>query len=141
MNEIEIKKRDWKLSEIKSKFNDDDEEDKFDKNKSVFRLLRDDTNDVLKKMFELDFNYSKINRVIKHDEEELYKVKSILWKNYRQIKNIYVNGIVNSEYPVITWNDFTIICNKCKIVDKFCNLSTIDRVYIATNVTFNTNST
>ena len=45
--------------------------------------------------------------------------------------------ILNSEYPIISWNDFTIFCNKCKLVDKFCNLAIIDTIYIATNVTLN----
>jgi hypothetical protein len=67
-------------------------------------------------------------------------VKDVLWENYARIKSLYLAIIVNSEYPVITWNDFTILVNKSKIVDKNCNLSTIDRVYIATNVSFNNNS-
>ena len=35
---------------------------------------------------------------------------------------------------MISWNDFTLLCNRCQIVDKNCNLATIDRVFIATNV-------
>lgn len=92
---------------------------------------------MLRRMFELDFNHTKLQRVIKNNEDELLKVKDVLWSSYAKIKSIYGTIIVNSEYPVITWNDFTLLVNKCKIVDKVCNLSTIDRVYIATNVNFN----
>jgi len=45
--------------------------------------------------------------------------------------------MLHSEYPIVSWNDFTIFCNRCKIPDKACNLSTIDRIYIATNVNQN----
>lgn len=39
---------------------------------------------------------------------------------------------------MVSWNDFSLICNKCKIPDnKTCNLSTIDRIFIATNVNQN----
>ena len=88
-------------------------------------------------MFDLDFGYSKIVRIIQKNDNELENVKNLFWLNYTKIKNVYLTCILNSEYPVITWNDFTLICNKCKVVDKVCNLSIIDTVYIATNVPLN----
>lgn len=66
-------------------------------------------------------------------------MKELYWNNYARLKNIYLNLILNSEYPIITWNDFTIFCNKCKVVDKNINLSIIDTIYIATNVSLNNN--
>ena len=102
--------------------------------RSVFRNFREDSEELLRKMFDLDFSYSKITRIIKNNEYELEKVKEVLWKHYSKIKNIYLTCVLNSEYPIISWNDFTLICNKCRLVDKTCNLSTIDRLYIATNV-------
>jgi hypothetical protein len=141
MNEITIKEREWKITEIKEVNDDeDDEEDKFEKGKSIFKNFKEDNEEILRKMFELDMGYSKITRVIKNNDEEFHIVKDILWKNYARIKGIYLSSTTSSEYPILSWNDFTILCNKCKIVDKYCNLSTIDRVYIATNVNLHNNS-
>jgi len=138
MNEIEVAEKIWKVEDLAlEKFGLDGEDLKFDKNKSVFRLLKEDTEETLKKMFELDFSYTKINRVVKNNEEELMKIKGILADNYARIKNIYLNSIINSDYPVLSLNDFTILCQKIKIVDKASiNISTIDRIFIATNVNF-----
>jgi hypothetical protein len=87
-------------------------------------------------MFELDFGYTKIEgRLMKtSSQQEIEKVKTILYENYAVIKNIYLTCIINSEYPNLTWNDFTQLCYKCKIIDKNMNLATIDRIFIATNV-------
>ena len=60
-----------------------------------------------------------------------------MWENYNRLRNIFLTLITASEYPIISWNDFTIFCNKCKVVDKNVNLSIIDTIYIATNVVLN----
>jgi len=39
-----------------------------------------------------------------------------------------------SNFPSVTLLDFTTFCDVCKIMDKNVNLSTIDRLFIATNV-------
>lgn len=87
----------------------------------------------------MDLSYSKIARIIKNNDSELQSVKDLIWDNYSRLRNIFLTLILNSEYPIITWNDFTILCNKCKVVDKICNLSIIDTIYIATNVSLNNN--
>ena len=70
MNEIVVVQRDWKISEIKSKIKfDQDGIDKFDKGKSIFKNFREDTEEILKRMFELDFNFSKISRAVKNEVE------------------------------------------------------------------------
>lgn len=138
MNEINILPRTWKLSDfdlsevlaLKKKM-------KFDMNKSIFRTFKNETDELLEKIFELDFKYTKIRKIFKNNEKECDSVKSLLWKNFARIKNVFLTAVLNSEYPVVSWNDFTVICNKCKIPDKACNLSTIDRLYIATNVNQN----
>lgn len=42
--------------------------------------------------------------------------------------------ICNSNFPNISWIDFSNFCEKCKIYDKNVLLATIDRIFIATNV-------
>jgi hypothetical protein len=141
MNEINVQEREWKITEIKNiGHENEDEEERFDKSKSIFKNFKEDTEEMLRKMFETDFGYSKIHRIIKNNDMELEMVKETLWLNYVKIKGVYLHCTVNSEYPIMTWNDFTILCNKIKIIDKNCNLATIDRIYIATNVNFNNNS-
>lgn len=89
-------------------------------------------------MFELDMKYSKIKKIFKANTNEYEAVKKLLWNNFPKIKNVFLTCLVHSDYPIVSWNDFTLFCNKCKIVDnKTCNLATIDRIYIATNVNQN----
>jgi hypothetical protein len=40
-----------------------------------------------------------------------------------------------SAYPCISWIDFSNFCEKCNIFDKNVGISTVDRIFIATNVT------
>ena len=90
MNEIEVKERVWRIADNKYKKKDSELiGGKFDKSKSVFRMFREETEDLRRKMFELDIGYSKIQRVIKNDEEEMGKVKDIMWNKYFKLKNIY----------------------------------------------------
>ena len=89
-------------------------------------------------MFELDMKYSKIRKIFKSNTNEYEAVKKLLWTHYPKIKNVFLTKVLNSDYPIVSWNDFTVFCNKCKIPDaKTCNLATIDRIYIATNVNQN----
>jgi hypothetical protein len=140
MNEVTLRSREWHISDfdlgevtgVRKKL-------KFDISKSIFRTFKLENEELNKKVFELDFKYTKIRKVFKNHTQECEAVKALLWKHFERIKNVYLTAILNSEYPVISWNDFTIICNKCKIPDKVCNLSTIDRIYIATNVNQNVN--
>lgn len=83
MNMLDIKERQWKITELKHMEEDNaDSSQKFNKNKSVFRNFRDDSEESLKKMFELDISYSKINRIVKNNESEINKIKDVLWSHY-----------------------------------------------------------
>ena len=89
-------------------------------------------------MFDLDIKYSKIRKIFKTNTNDFEAVKRLLWTNYTKIKNVFLTAVLHSDYPIVSWNDFTLFCNKCKIPDsKSCNLATIDRIYIATNVNQN----
>ncbi|CDW72567.1 UNKNOWN [Stylonychia lemnae] len=140
MNEIIINKREWIISDVQPRDKDGKgAASKFDKMRSVFRNFREDSEETLRKMFELDFASSKISRIIKNNDDELGLVRELIWNNYNKLRQTFLTLILTSEYPIITWNDFTIFCNKCKVVDKICNLSIIDTIYIATNVSLNNN--
>ena len=43
----------------------------FDKSKSVFKSWKDDTPEFLNAMFKHDYNYSKLNRILKNNEEDV----------------------------------------------------------------------
>ena len=135
MNEIYLPARTWHISD----FNIGEvlgvrKAQKFDISKSVFRTFKLENDELIKKMFDLDFKYCKVRKMFKNNVAECDSIEAVLWKHFIKIKNVFLTAIINSEYPVVSWNDFTIFCNKCKIPDKVCNLSTIDRIYIATNV-------
>lgn len=72
MNEISINKREWAISDVQQRIKDpSDPFNRFDKARSVFRNFREDDEDSLRRMFELDFSYSKIARIIKNNDSEL----------------------------------------------------------------------
>jgi hypothetical protein len=47
---------------------------------------------------------------------------------------MFITLISNSTYPNISWLDFANFIKDCNIIDKHVNISTIDRLFIATNV-------
>jgi hypothetical protein len=65
----------------------------------LYRNWKTDDEVILKKMFETDWGYTKIFRVIKNNEKELYKVKKVLWKNYSKIKELFTSESGLSSYP------------------------------------------
>ena len=58
----------------------------------------------------------------------------MLRKHIRFIKDCYISEITRGIYPYIGWIDFSNFCDRCKIYDKQVLLSTVDRIFIATNV-------
>ena len=56
MNEITVARREWVISEVKQRGqNGNENENKFEKAKSVFRLFKEDNDESLRRMFELDY--------------------------------------------------------------------------------------
>ena len=51
-----------------------------------------------------------------------------------KLKDIYITLTSRSNFPCISWIDFTNFCIECKIPDKNVGLATVDRLFIATNV-------
>ena len=139
MNEILLQPRQWSPADFDlGEVTGVRKKQKFDISRSVFKQFKLENEETLLKMFELDMKYSKIRKIFKTNNNDYEAVKKMLWNNFPKIKNVFLTCLVHSEYPIVSWNDFTVFCNKCKITDnKSCNLATIDRIYIATNVNQN----
>ena len=54
--------------------------------------------------------------------------------NIAKLKDIFISLACKSMFPNISWIDFSVFTDSCKILDKNVVLSTIDRLFIATNV-------
>ena len=57
----------------------------------------------------------------------------VLTEEFVKIRTMFLRIAAISNYPTITWNDFTEYCRGNKVVDKNCKLSDVDRMFIATN--------
>ena len=95
----------------------DDEEEIFDKSKSVFKNFKTDTEALLKRTFENDWRLTKIPKLIK-DKDELSKVKSYLCSIYPRLKNMFLTMACDSAYPNFSFNDYQVWCQKCKFESK-----------------------
>ena len=107
----------------------------------LYKNWKQDDESMQKKMFDIDWGYTKVFRIIKSDEKELNRVRKILWKYYPKIKELFTFESGMSSYPTISWNDFTAFWNHCQLVDKNLNLSSLDMIFIATNVSLHEYST
>jgi hypothetical protein len=108
-------------------------ERKFKKEMSVFKDWREDSPYILQKSAEIDKREWKAPRFIK-DPDEIEKCWDVIWKYFAKLKDIFITMASRSNFPSVTILDFTSFCDVCKIMDKNVNLSTIDRLFIATNV-------
>ena len=88
---------------------------------------------MLKKMLSEDFKYWKVNRFVK-DQEDVKNIEQIVVNHIVQLKDIYITLICTSIYPNINWLEFTNFVKQCGILDHVTQISTIDRLFIATNV-------
>ena len=95
---------------------------------SVFKDYKFDTEELLKKCFEFDWEHSKIPKLVKDDSERL-KVKNFLWENYRVIKEAYKYYSSVSPQGEI-WSvgqmAFTEFCYECKLFDSTFRLADVD---------------
>lgn len=60
--------------------------------------------------------------------------EKILRHNVKILKKVFINEISRGMYPFIGWIDFSNFCDRCQVFDKGVIFSTIDRIFIATNV-------
>ena len=119
-----------------SRYIEQAEQIKFMKERSVWKKYQEDTPDFLMKMLEQDIKYGKTSKLTK-TKKDADDLKAVLFKHYLDIKNIFLYIASNSSYPTMGLNDFTTFINTSKIMDKNVNLATVDRQFIATNVSVN----
>lgn len=50
-----------------------------------------------------------------------------------RLKDLFITLAASSIFPFISWIDFSLFCEKCKLFDKVVTIGTIDRLFIATN--------
>ena len=108
------------------------------KDRSVFKDFRDDSTAYIKKCLEQDLEYGKIGRLFKKDEDQFEQVKDVLYNHFERLNNIFLAYAGASSWPTISMNDFTSFANQCKLLDqKYINLSALDLLFVATNVSTN----
>lgn len=109
---------------------------KFNKDRSVWKTFVEDTPDHLMKCLEQDLKFGKLSRVVKTDQD-FQNLKQEIFKDYYTLKNMFVALSAVSNYPVISWNDYSLFINRSDLLDKKLNLAEVDRALISTNYTLN----
>ena len=126
MNYVDVAARAWRLQEplvprdlewAELAAPSDDEEEIFDKAKSVFRNFKLDGEAVLRRAFENDWQLTKIPKLVK-DKEELAKVKNLLGSLYPRLKNLFLAEACDSAYPNVGLNDYAVWCRRCNFLAK-----------------------
>lgn len=108
---------------------------RFIKHESVFKDFIEDSDELLRKMFDADCAANKLPRIVKQPEA-LTRVKETLYNRYyKKVKSSFLQAITHNfePYPFITLVDFGRICKDAKILDANLKMTDIDRIFIATN--------
>lgn len=141
LNRVRVEKRLEDIEAVYTAKDGEEDEAVFMKDRSVFKLYREDSQIFLSQCFEEDIQFSKIIKTIskKADvENEFADIKDKLFEHYVRIINVfdYYSGISN--YPTISMNDFTSFSSACKILDhNYVNLAALDLLLVATCVSIN----
>ncbi|EAR90533.1 hypothetical protein TTHERM_00120790 (macronuclear) [Tetrahymena thermophila SB210] len=110
---------------------------------SLFRTYIRDSEDLLNKCFEFDWNNSRCERVLSQSGDALL-CKQILRKKYRMIKNCYKffsSVSMVGDVPGIAQNQFSNLLLKCKVADgKLLKISDGDICFITTNASLEKNA-
>ena len=139
MNRITVNPRFAALDNVYIAKHNDDDEQVFMKDRSVFKDYREDDEKFLKECYEEDLWFGKINKVFRKDPEEYERVKTFLFDHYVRLMNIfhYYSGM--SDYPVISMNDVTNFAHQCNILDpNYVKLAEMDLLLISSNVVHHT---
>ena len=83
-------------------------------------------------MAAFEMQHWKIPKMIK-DQDDIKGVEDVIKKHYGYLKKCFIHLASKSNYPNITAIDVGNFIQKCNILDKNVNVSTVDRLFIATN--------
>ena len=90
---------------------------------------------LLRKCFDTDISFSKLDRVCKNNETDIRLVEMKLWEHYPKLLNIFLYEIRRDDLGVIGWIDFTTYCKMNGIIDDVVlQTDQFDRAFISTNV-------
>jgi hypothetical protein len=81
-------------------------------------------------MFDFDFGYSKISKVIK-DRTELELVRETIRPYYDKISNMYLAISVDSNYPHVGLNQMNLWLSNCQVHDTNLNSAVLDNILVA----------
>jgi len=102
---------------------------------SIFRDYRPDNHALLDKCFEVDFENTRITKLVKN-ADDLKAVRELLHGIYKNLKDCYKHFAAigaPSEIWSIPLNTYTDFCSSAGIIDgKVLKLSDFDRIFIAT---------
>lgn len=126
----EIRKENVPLFHL-PKIEDQDEEEPFDLEKSVFKGQALDTESSLRQALKADLGYWKIKKFVK-DERDQEKCIDLISEYFAQLKEMYVDLISNSDYPHVGPIDFGVFCREVGILDGTILTSAVDTMFIAT---------
>jgi len=135
LNRIEVKPRVAALDMVYVAKQQDEGEDVFMKDRSIFKDYKDDDITHLRACFDEDIWFGKIGKLFKKDPEEFDKVKDCLFHHFVDIANIFHYYSGTSAYPVIGYNDFYSFARHTGIfADEVLTLAELDLVFISANV-------
>lgn len=105
---------------------------KFVKKLSVFRDFTEETKDTLKKMFDKDYKYSKINLMSSDDQFEP-QFRAFLLENYKEIKNVFMYLASHSEsYPTLSFQDAVDFAGRSQMFSQDFNTAGLEQAFRTT---------
>ena len=106
---------------------------KFVKEKSVFKLWKEDTAETAKNCLRHDFKYWKCTKFLK-DPEEYKDVTEVIKKHFSSLKEIFLQFVAKGgDPPDIKQLDFLEFCQSSGITDDIITASILDIYFTATN--------
>ena len=98
----------------------------------MFREFTEETKDTVKKMFEKDYKYSKINLMSTDDQFE-QQFKAYLIENYKEIKNIFMYLASFSEtYPTLSFENTVDFAGRSQLLSQDFNVTGMEQAFRTT---------
>lgn len=110
MNSLVALTREEELNVVMKEYNRSIVQREFKKENSVFSPWKADNSKEILAGFSKDILRWKVQRFVK-DEEDYLNVCKIVEQHVFYLKTMYIVLISNSNFPSITWNDFTTFVN------------------------------